>query len=130
MKKLTLAIAAVVLVTAVGCGVQNSFSGDRRFQQVSPVAAGFGAVQGILQARCAECHDFPKLTEAKLKASSDLIKPGDPECSMLYFRLKGANAKCSALDALQNMPSEDKPALSAQEIGVIRDWIKGLAPKR
>ena len=125
MSRLTfLAISSVALISAIGCNVQNSFSGDRRFQQVGPMPTGFAAVQGILQNRCAECHDYA-FTEAKWKASPDLVKPGDPDCSPLYFRLNGGGAKCASLQLDQDMPKE-KLALPASELTVLHDWIQGL----
>ena len=79
-------------------------------------------VAPIFKAACNSCHagkeaaaglDFTN-TAGMLKAG--VIKPGDPEHSVLIRRMKG-------LDGLPAMPKGFKP-LDASKIKVVEDWIK------
>ena len=79
----------------------------------------------ILERRCVSCHndrqqegDF-SLQTAKSALADGYIEPGDPESSHLLDLITPANGKAS-------MPKDADP-LSAEEVRLIRDWIRAGA---
>ena len=79
----------------------------------------------ILERRCVSCHndrqqegDF-SLQTAKSALADGYIEPGDPESSHLLDLITPANGKAS-------MPKDADP-LSAEEVVLIRDWIRAGA---
>jgi len=79
----------------------------------------------ILERRCVSCHndrqqegDF-SLQTAKSALTDGYIEPGDPESSHLLDLITPANGKAS-------MPKDADP-LSAEEVRLIRDWIRAGA---
>src|SRR5258706_15970343 len=95
------------------------FSQGLRAQQVSETD-----VQAVLK-RCGQCHG-PTLQMSKLDLSSreamlkggekgPAIVPGDAEASPLYRRVAGLQAPA--------MPMPPVPALNAQEVELVKNWI-------
>ena len=79
----------------------------------------------LFQRRCLSCHndrqrkgDF-SLQSAKTALADGYIRPGDPEASHLLELITPANGKAA-------MPKDADP-LSAEEVQLVRDWIRGGA---
>ena len=82
-------------------------------------------VAPLLQYRCLSCHndhqregDF-SLQSAKAALADGYIKPGDADASYLLELITSANGNAA-------MPKDGDP-LSTDEVGLIRDWIRGGA---
>lgn len=106
--------------------------------QLDPLGLGLGAQEdlgtaaaALLESRCASCHGpeskSPKAVRAWADATDiaatvldeDLMTPGDPEDSTLYFVIADGE-----------MPPSDSgiSAFSVEETAVIEEWIKAGAP--
>ncbi len=93
-------------------------------------------IQPILDARCVGCHGVngglslePGQAEANLVGVPSTcnpqvlrVKPGDPDSSMLYWKITDDPRKCG-----QRMPAAGPP-LTQEEIQLIRQWITSLSP--
>ena len=112
MSKALVLIACTAVIVELTPGLQAQ-------QQVSQAD-----VQAVLQ-RCAQCHgtnlQMSKLNlstrEGMLKGgeSGPSIIPGNAEASPLYRHIAGLQTPA--------MPMAPVPALNAQQIGLIKDWI-------
>ena len=111
---------ACTLVLAVARVVQADEAADEAFFERE--------VRPLLVARCLECHGGDKAggglsleTRAGWQAGGDqgpAVVPGDPERSLLYKAVSGADPDW------RMPPADDKPPLSADEIAVFREWIR------
>jgi mono/diheme cytochrome c family protein len=109
-----------------------------------PVAGGRSAaavpdeVNAVFQKNCAVCHkgkypprklnleaaslpasimDVPSAEQAGLK----LIDPASPESSYLLKKIRGAEGISG-----KRMPPPVRPALSAEDLAILENWILGL----
>ena len=98
-----------------------------RHTEVDPASFYAMRVQPIFEEKCVLCHNAGKF-KGKLRLdrydlvmrggkNGPVIHPGDPSKSELYRRVT------SPPDSKDFMPAEQKPALSAAEIEVIKVWI-------
>lgn len=101
------------LVCANCVQTQNSNTRD----ELAFATMGIGS---IVAANCASCHaDFNNLTSAGW-ISRNLVIPGDPENSPLYYRLNGSLGSKGP----KNMPLGS--SLTSADVEFVRDWISGL----
>ena len=113
----------------------KALGGGSRALQSAGVSEAFYPrhVQPILESNCVSCHGQEKSNgglaldsyESLTKGGKDgaVIVAGNPERSLLLQRI--------TLPASHKlfMPAEGRPGLKAQEIGMIREWIKqGASP--
>lgn len=88
-------------------------------------ASAYAPVQAIFTEHCVACHGEtnPKagasLTSYDKVMAAGIVKPGDPEGSLVIHALKGTNGA-------KQMPFKQAP-LSAADIQTISDWIKNGA---
>lgn len=115
--RLTRASALVLAASAIGL---PSRANDR-------LPPGFEQdIAPVLSSRCGRCHGIDEteagldLTSATgLRAGSEsgpVLQPGDPDASLLYLRVHA-----------REMPPEGEPALTDDEIDLLRRWIEGGA---
>lgn len=81
--------------------------------------------EGILKTRCIDCHSAAgsaaripfETREDLIESPLDLVIPGNPEDSGLMIAITRTDSK--------RMPPPDSgmPALTAEEINIIRRWI-------
>ena len=87
----------------------------------------------IIETSCTGCHGEKKQKgklrldskEAWLKGWEDgkIVEPGHPEKSEVMTAIKR-----EMKDADQNMPPKKDKALSAEQVAIIEEWIKGGMP--
>lgn len=87
----------------------------------------------ILENSCTGCHGEKKQKgklrldskEAWLKGWEDgaIVEPGKPEKSLVMTAIKW-----EMKDADQNMPPKKDKKLSAEQVAIIEEWIKGGMP--
>lgn len=87
----------------------------------------------IIETSCTGCHGEKKQKgklrldskEAWLKGWEDgkIVEPGHPEKSEVMTAIKR-----EMKDADQNMPPKKDKALSAEQVAIIAEWIKGGMP--
>jgi hypothetical protein len=129
----------VLFLFSASCANQNSFSNDKaRFggppgapavDPNNPEATSIVAFQrasAVLGAKCAGCHGWASKTYEQWKASSGgkMLKPGDPDCSNVFFRIKGSGAVCRTLKGEHDMP--DEGSISPDDLKKIREWILAM----
>lgn len=115
-------IANVVLDPAL---LSDNSSGGGGTGTVLPSAA-FIAAKAVIDAKCLSCHAsgssygaFANLTESTA-LSRDLVKKGNPNGSILYYRLVGS----AGTGGPKNMPQGGN--ISAAEVQAVADWIAGI----
>ena len=137
MKKLLFPFLAIATIVAVGCsGGEEAPKADGAAPPTTAAtdanATGFAAVAQIASANCMPCHNEKSragglaLTSYAdvMKGGEDgaVVKAGDPDNSLLVKVLHGATEN----PKVPQMPMK-KPALAADQIAKIADWIKAGA---
>jgi hypothetical protein len=115
-------IANVVLDPAL---LSDTSSGGGGSGTVLPSAA-FIAAKAVIDGKCLSCHAsgssygaFANLTEASA-VSRGLVVKGNPNSSILYYRLIGS----AGSGGTKNMPQGG--SISAAEVQAVADWITGI----
>ncbi len=81
----------------------------------------FIAAVTVMAAKCTSCHyhDYHTKTEQQL-LDQGLVVPGDPENSLIYYRLTGS----AGPGGPKNMPQD--VALTAGELATMVTWINSI----
>ena len=111
---------AVVVVLALSASVRADDAADEAFFERE--------VRPLLAARCLGCHGGDKAggglsldTRAGWQAGGDqgpAVMPGDPENSLLYKAVSGADP------GWRMPPADEQPPLDPDEVAVFREWIR------
>lgn len=117
-----LAVASLTLAIVSGDGHARADGPQAAERPGAPVASFADDVRPILQARCATCHgEKTRKADLDLTSAATLLKGGEsgaavvagkPEDSLLYVKVRD-----------HEMPPDDKPPLTDDQIGTIRRWI-------
>ncbi len=113
-----------VTLALFSCGrIYNSSTPDKA--AYSPRSAGtpqYEAAQAIIVAKCSECHGQWNGYSERDYISNNLIVAQDPTNSSVYFRNQlGPGPQ-------NNMPTQGRPAMTADELQTISDWINSATP--
>lgn len=99
---------------------QNSSSQDAdQFEEQPTGNPAFLAARTVIANNCADCHGYHNQTEEEL-ISTNFVIPGDPENSMIFYRIKNS----SGSQGPKNMPQTGE--LTEAELQIIFDWIDGI----
>ena len=99
---------------------QNSSSQDgEQFEEQPTGNPAFLAARTVIANNCADCHGYHNQSQEQL-ISTNFVIPGDPEASMIFYRIKNS----SGSQGPKNMPQTGE--LSEAELQIIFDWIDGI----
>ncbi len=119
---------AAVSAIAIGCKSSNGDDSSQNMETSKTKQLTFAQVQPLIMAKCGKCHGENgkagidlRTYETLMKGGDEgpIVKPGDPDGSVMIQALHGTHGK-------KQMPMK-QPPLAPNETKQIEDWIKAGA---
>tara|TARA_R110002072_G_scaffold534_2_gene3526 strand:+ start:63988 stop:65787 length:1800 start_codon:yes stop_codon:yes gene_type:complete len=118
-----LAIYLILLVCGCSGSHQEGHHTKRNwFERKLGLSYNPQTASDVFQDKCIHCHSYLNQSMPEL-ISQGYVKPGDPEKSLIYRYLKGAD-----VNGPESMPPKEN--ISQAELTIIKSWIKNAAVEK